>query len=146
MNPGSAPSKVLLRHLPDKTPDLGTCRRAAGHGPPAPEKAERAAVPGDHGVRLDENQGVLPAAPVTEDEGPESAVPARERQSIGTRSFQHTELVTESENLGGEGGPRGNEGNQRTENESDHRGHADKIPGRSASREAPAQIDGTLSY
>jgi len=31
------PSSVLLRHQPDKTPDLGACRRAARCRPSAPE-------------------------------------------------------------------------------------------------------------
>jgi hypothetical protein len=30
VNPWSAPGWVLLSHQPDETPDLGTCRRAAG--------------------------------------------------------------------------------------------------------------------
>jgi hypothetical protein len=30
VNPGTAPSSVLLRNQPDETPDLGSCRRAAG--------------------------------------------------------------------------------------------------------------------
>jgi hypothetical protein len=49
---------------------------------------------------------------MTEEEGPESPVPARERQSRGTRPFQDAELVTEGENLGREGGSRADEGDQ----------------------------------
>src|SRR5712691_11177048 len=44
--------------------------------PPAPQEAECAAVPGDHGIRLDENEGVLPAVPMTEGEGPQSPLRA----------------------------------------------------------------------
>src|SRR5262245_13606351 len=117
MDSGSAPGWVLLSHLADETPNLGTRRRAAGQRSSAPEQAKRAAVPGDHGLWLDQKQGVLPAAPMTEEEGPESAVPARERQSSGTRTFEDGELVTEGEDLGREGGPRGGEGNQGTEKE-----------------------------
>src|SRR5262249_35560570 len=73
---GGAPGWVLLSHLPDETSDLGLCCRAASQRLPAPEKVERAAVPGDHGLWLDQNQGVFPAPPMTEEEGPESPVPA----------------------------------------------------------------------
>src|SRR5262249_59306608 len=72
VDPGGAPDWVLLCHLPDKTSNLGPCRPAAGQRLPAPEEAERAAVPGDHGLRLDQHQGGFPAAPMTEEEGPES--------------------------------------------------------------------------
>jgi hypothetical protein len=95
--------RILLSHLPDETPDLGPRGRAAGQRPLAPEEAERTAVPADHGLRLDQNQGVLPAAPMTEEEGPEGPVPARERQSSGTRPFQYPELVPESQNLSRQG-------------------------------------------
>jgi len=82
---GGAPGWVLLSHLPDETTDLGLRRRATGQRLPVPEEADRATVPGDHGLRLDQNQGVFPAAPMTEEEGPESPVPAGERASSGTR-------------------------------------------------------------
>jgi hypothetical protein len=46
---------------------------------------------------------------MTEEEGPESPVPARERPSSATRPFQDVEWVPEGEDLGREGGPRANE-------------------------------------
>jgi hypothetical protein len=72
---------------------------------------------------------------MTEEKGPESPVPACERQSSGTRPFQDAELVAEGEDLGREGGSRGGEGNQGTENESDHREHPATIPGVSSVEE-----------
>jgi hypothetical protein len=53
--------------------------------------------------------------------------------------------VAESEDFGGEGGPRGSEGNQGGEKEPDHREHPGKIPGGRASEGAPAPITETLS-
>jgi hypothetical protein len=60
VDPGSAPSSVLVRHQADETPDFGSNRRAAGQRSPAPEEAERVAVPGDHGLRHDQYQAVRP--------------------------------------------------------------------------------------
>jgi hypothetical protein len=75
---------------------------------------------------------------MTEEEDPESAVPAREGQSSGTRTFEDGELVTEGEDLGREGGSRGSEGNQGTKKEPDHGEHPGKIPGVSPSEETSA--------
>ncbi len=50
--------------------------------------------------------------------------------------------MTEGEDLGGEAGPRGSEGNPGDEKESDHREHPVKIPGGRASEGAPAKIVG----
>jgi hypothetical protein len=82
---------------------------------------------------------------MTEEEGPESPIPAGELQSNGARSFQDAELVTEGEDLCREGGSRGSEGNQGNDNESGHREHADKIPGRGPYEGASAQIPRALS-
>ena len=57
------------------------------------KEAERVAVPGDHSLGLDQDQAVFPAAPPTQDQGPEGSVPARERQPSLSGPFQDQELV-----------------------------------------------------
>ena len=85
-------------------------------------------MPGDHGLWLDQDQAVFPAAPATQDQGPEGPVQRRERQASLSRAFQDVELVPEGQNLSREGRTRANAGDDAGEEESDEAEHREKIP------------------
>ena len=123
VDPRSTPSWILLRHLADEAADLGAGRRATAPRLPAPEEAERAAVPGDHGLRPDQDQAVFPAAPATQGQGPEGSVPAREGQSGVSRPFEDTELVPEGQDFSREGRASANQGDQEAKEEPDQGEH-----------------------
>ena len=128
MDSRSAPGRVVSSHLTDEAPDLGTRGGAARQGLPSPDEAKRAAVPGDHGVGLDQDQAVLPALPATQDQGPEGSVPACERQASLSGPFQDEDLVPEGQDLSREGSTRANASDEGAEEESDQAEHSEKIP------------------
>ena len=128
VDPGGTPGRVVSRHLTDEAADLGGRRGTARQRLPSPEEAERTAMPGDHGLWLDQDQAVFPAAPATQDQGPEGPVQRRERQASLSRAFQDEELVPEGQDLSCEGSTRTNAGDHGAEEELDQAEHPEKTP------------------
>ena len=74
---GAPQSTLALAICADELLDLGgdvVLRRCAGARLPAPEQAEAGAMPADHGVGLDDDEGVGPAGPDLREDNPEGAV------------------------------------------------------------------------
>jgi hypothetical protein len=60
---------------------------------PCPEETEPAAVPGNDGLRLDEDERRPPLIPDTRQPHPEQAVEARQPESASGHPFEHVELM-----------------------------------------------------
>src|SRR5262249_44720409 len=65
---------------------------------PGPEQPQAPAVPGDHGGRLNQNQGRLPVTPQPAEPDPEVAIRGGQLGLLD-RAPEDTELVTEGEDL-----------------------------------------------
>ena len=74
--------------------------------------AEPAALPGDHGARLDEDENVPPASPATGQPRPEKAIGDRDVRSR-LAALIHGELVAQCEDLKLQGGSRSEAGAER---------------------------------
>jgi hypothetical protein len=62
---------------------------------PRPEQAEPASVPGEHGVRLDENERRPPSAPRLRPPRPEHPIRRGQTQPRGARAMQDRQLMPE---------------------------------------------------
>jgi len=79
MDAGRPPGRILRLHAPDQLPDLWTHLRSAPStkpGPPPPKQTEARTMPGNHGLRLDKDQGLGPAGPQSAEHNPEQPIKA----------------------------------------------------------------------
>ena len=76
MDPGRPLIGVLLRQAPDQLTNLLRDLRssAARPGAPTPVEPETSAVPADDGLRLYDDEDLIPARPTAAQAGPEKSV------------------------------------------------------------------------
>src|SRR2546422_7061954 len=76
MNPRRAPTRVCVGHRTNEQTDVGGHGRSADAAPalPAPPQPEALSVPGDDGLRLDDDERRSPSDPDTGEPHPEPTV------------------------------------------------------------------------
>jgi hypothetical protein len=77
MDAGCPPRWIFRFHAADQLADLLAYFRTSnlsGTGTQPPEEPEAKAMPGHHGVRLDEEQGIRPVGPPTVESHPEQPI------------------------------------------------------------------------
>jgi hypothetical protein len=87
VNPGCAPQRIRLVHLPDQGDDLWGNGFAAGWAraaSPSPEEAETCPVPLDDSVRLEDPKRRFPSFPAVGEPDPKRPVQWRQTSSVGT--------------------------------------------------------------
>jgi len=94
---GSMPSGVLREHLENEVACLPTdpfpAEPNSVAGEPGPIQAKAGAVPPDHGIRCDHNQGLSPSRPESSAQDPEKLVWGGQSQSAVFR-FEYRQLLT----------------------------------------------------
>jgi len=101
VNPGRAPQRIRVAHLPDQGDDLWGDGFPAGWARaafPSPEEAETCPVPLDDGVRLEDPKRRFPSFPGVGEPDPEGPVQWRQPWSVGTAT-QDEQLVAKSQVL-----------------------------------------------
>ena len=85
MNPRRAPARVRLRHRANQRPDVGGHGRSphAASALPGPPQPEAPSVPGDDGLRLDDDERRSPSGPDAREQDPEPAIGLREPNRRG---------------------------------------------------------------
>src|SRR6516225_2962639 len=81
VNARCTPKRVLAAHSADQFPNVFRYRRPSmlpGPDLPCPEQTEALPVPGDHGLRLDDQQRRSPIAPDLADPSPEESIGGRQ--------------------------------------------------------------------
>ncbi len=74
VNSGSAPARILVRHSPDESSNLGIDlwpAQALWTRSKAPEQPKASPMPGNHGFWLNDDQDVAPRRPQTAEQNPE---------------------------------------------------------------------------
>jgi hypothetical protein len=101
MDPRRSPERIRGGHLTNQRTDLWGRGWTTGTVPtlPSPEQAEPASVPGEHGVRLDENERRPPTAPRLRQPRPEHPIRRGQAKSRRTRAIQDRHLMPEREDL-----------------------------------------------
>ena len=95
------PQRVIAAHLTNQFPGFLRNRwaaRLAVANFPAPKQPKPFAMPTDHRLRLDHNEGGPPARPKLAPLCPEEAIGRRQLRSLN-RALQDTELVSQSEDF-----------------------------------------------
>jgi len=102
VNFGRTPFGIVLGQASDQVPPfLGDPRSAATWtGPPAPVESKAGAMPADDGLRFDNEEDIGPAGPKAAEGGPEEAV-ARIQGRPRSLTFEHGDLLAQSEDLQG---------------------------------------------
>jgi hypothetical protein len=95
-----APVGILVRQSPNQDADFLSDPRpaAARPGLPTPVQAEPGAMPLDHGLRLHDDQHILPANPGLPQDGPEQPVQSAQGWP-GPSPFEDGHLLAEGEYL-----------------------------------------------
>ena len=102
MKAGCAPQRIGQAHRADEIADVfghGGATDPAAAGLSGPEEPESPAGPGNHGVRLDDDERVPPARPQLGQAGPEEAVDRPEVWAFRTAMVKDRELLAEGEDL-----------------------------------------------
>src|SRR5260370_34468773 len=108
MNARSTPARVSEAHLTDQIPNFSRHCWAAFATPtlPRPIEARTPAMPGDNGLRLDNEQCRSPIVPQTCEPNRQDSVSPTEAELVRTaRTLQDQELMSESKNLCLRSGP-----------------------------------------
>ena len=95
MNPRCAPARVRVRHRANQHADVGGHGRSTHTAPalPGSPQPEAPSVPGDDGLRLDDDERRSPAGPDAGDRDPEPPVRFRHPQPPRPRALQHLQLM-----------------------------------------------------
>ena len=95
MDPWRAPTRVRLRHGADQRADVRRHGRSphAATALPGPPQPKAPSVPGDDGLRLDDDERRSPFGPETREHDPEPTVRLCEPQPPRPRALQHLQLV-----------------------------------------------------
>ena len=100
MNPWSSPGAVLRDHAENDLPQFRADTLSSRSGPvsrnPRPIQPETLAVPADNGLRLDEDQRLLPANPQPPQHHPEQLV-ASNKPGLRMLPFENAELLSKSQ-------------------------------------------------
>src|SRR5688500_276684 len=97
MNPRRTPERIRGRHSTNQRADLWSRGWTTRTVPtlPRPEQAEPASVPGEYGVRLDEDERGPPTAPRLRQPRPEHPIRRGQTKSRVARAFQDRQLMPE---------------------------------------------------
>jgi len=101
MNPRRAPTGIRLGHGANQSAEVGGHRRPtdASAAPPCPLEPEASSVPGDYGLRLDDDERRSPFRQHTREHDPEPTVRLRELQPPRPGALQYLQLVPQSQHL-----------------------------------------------
>jgi|SRR5216684_2980265 len=102
MNARSAPARVGEAHLTDQAANFQRCRWTAIATPtlPSPIEAKTLAMPGDNGLRFDDEQCRSPVVPQPGEPDPQDSIsPTDTELTTAVRTLQDQELMPESKNL-----------------------------------------------
>jgi hypothetical protein len=104
-----APERVIFVHFSDQFANLSRSFWSTGTMSsilPGPEQAKAFAMPRDHGLWFDNDQGRAPGWPDTREPNPEHPIPSPESWPAGNRTPQDVDLVAQGNNLNLELMPR----------------------------------------
>lgn len=97
--------RIGVRHAANQLADLGGDLGPAGAMTlPCPPGPETAPVPGNHGLRLDDQERRAPSRPHAYQAAPEEAVWRSKPRSSRVRARQHLQLMPQRQDLELEGG------------------------------------------
>ena len=101
VNPRRTPERIRRGHSTDQRADVWSRGWTTGAVPtlPGPEQAEAASVPGEDGLRLDEDKRRPPTAPCARQPRPEHPIRRGQTKSRGARAIQDRQLMPEREDL-----------------------------------------------
>ena len=101
MNPRRTPERIRRGHSTNQRADLWSRGWTTRTGPtlPGPEQAEPASVPGEHGIRFDEDERRPPTTPRPRQPRPENPIRRGQTKSRGARAIQDRQLMPERKDL-----------------------------------------------
>src|SRR6266851_1586657 len=125
MNPRRALARICARYFANERADV------SGHGrpphaaptPPGPPQPETSSVPGDDGLRLDDDERRSPSRQPTREHDAEPTVRPRELQPPRPGALQHVRLVAQGQHLELERGARTRPCAEGLEERDKHRHH-----------------------
>jgi hypothetical protein len=136
VNSGSAPGGVLVDHPPDESTKLGIDlwpAKAPWARSQAPEQPEASPMPGDNGVRFDDDQDVAPGWPNPAGQNAEYSilrVQARARMLL----LEYAQLLTQGKDLEAQAVAGTEEGTEAGERADEKWNHGPDLQRRGASR------------
>jgi hypothetical protein len=101
VDPRSSPERIVAAHLANQLADVFWNSRSPGLATPdlpGPEQPEALAVPGDHRLRLNDDEGGAPIGPNPGQPCPEKAIGGGQFRPLH-RALEDGELVTQGEDL-----------------------------------------------
>src|SRR5215831_21001313 len=113
VDPGSTPSRILLRHRPDQMAKLSSDLWSAGTAArkQAPVPPEPGAMPADDGLRLHDHQHARPFGPPTAEAEPEQTTPKAQAGS-GVLALEDADLLSQGNQLQSQFMSRAEEGTE----------------------------------